>query len=114
MRGALFLSILLCAGSVFGQGTATFFGGEFSGTIGKSRISMKIGRTIARRFGGFTDLDSRPPKLRRLEGFYYYDRYQQDILLLGSVDEQGNLTISEYATPGKPATGVFKGSVAGS
>src|SRR5262249_37163146 len=50
---------------------------------------------------------------QRLEGFYYYDRYKQDILLLGSLDEQGNITISEYATPGKPATGVFKGSLSG-
>jgi len=114
IRAALFLSILLCAGSVFGQGKATVLGGEFSGTIGKSRVSMKIGRTMEQRFGRFSDLDRHSPKLQRIQGFYYYDRYQQDILLLGYSDEQGNITISEYATPGKPPTGVFKGSVAGS
>jgi hypothetical protein len=112
-RGALFLSILLCAGSVFGQGKADFSGGDFSGTIGKSRISMKLGRSLPQRFGRFSDLDRQFPKLQRLEGFYYYDRYQQDILLLGYLDEQSNITISEYAAPGKPPTGVFKGSLSG-
>jgi hypothetical protein len=75
---------------------------------------MKIGRSMPQRFGRFSDFDKQFPRLQRLEGFYYYDRYQQDILLLGYFDEQGNITISEYATPGKPPTGVFKGSLAGS
>ena len=111
VRGVLFLSILLCAGPVFGKGKGTFLEGTFSGTIGKSRVSMKLWRSLPQRFGRFSLLDSQFPRLQRLEGFYYYERYKEDILLLGYFDEQGNWTISEYAEPGVSPTGLFKGSL---
>lgn len=72
---------------------------------------MMLWRGSPERLGRFHDLDRQFPHLLRLEGFYYYDRHQQNILLLGYFDEQGNWRLSEYAEPGKPATGSFKGSL---
>lgn len=109
--GVLTLSLLLCAGATLGKGNGTFLEATFSGTIGSSRVSMKLRRTVPQRFGRFSLLDRQFPKVQRLEGFYYYERHRQDILLLGYFDDQGNWTVFEYAEPSDSPSGVFKGSL---
>jgi hypothetical protein len=90
-------------------------GQNFSGMIGKSKVSMKLWRRSPVQLAnqGFLFLGSPPSKVNLVEGFYFYERYKRDILLVGQSDEQGNCTIWEYAEAGGPATGVFRGSLAG-
>lgn len=118
MLGLGLLTLFLLANSVLsarGANVDLLTGQVFSGMVGKARITMKLWRLSPwqQSAKGFLYLGRPPARDSLVEGYYFYDRYKRDILLLGQSDAQGNWALSEYAEAGKAPTGVFRGSFLG-